>query len=113
MALLAGQACLSWWSVVSPFGGTGSTAALLFVLIVAAVKAIWEDVKRHQEDKRMNTSITHRVNPDGAWSGVGRCSTWLQLEHGLALQGGQRSHPTRVCLFHVLAGRQRQRHRLD
>ena len=60
------QAGLSWWSVVSPFSGYGSTAALVFVLAVAAVKAIWEDVKRHHEDKRMNTSITHRVNPDGA-----------------------------------------------
>jgi hypothetical protein len=60
------QAALSWWSVVSPFGGVGSTAALVFVLLVAGVKAVWEDTKRHQEDKRMNTSITHRVNPDGA-----------------------------------------------
>lgn len=59
------QACLSWWSVISPFSGYGSTAALLFVLAVAGVKAVWEDVKRHQEDKRMNTSITHRVNADG------------------------------------------------
>lgn len=50
---------------MSPFGGVGSTAALLFVLVVAGVKAVWEDTKRHQEDKRMNTSITHRVNEDG------------------------------------------------
>lgn len=28
------QAALSWWSVVSPFGGVGSTAALIFVLLV-------------------------------------------------------------------------------
>ena len=60
------QAGLAWWSVISPFSGLGSTAALVFVLAVAAVKAIWEDVKRHQEDNRMNTSITHRVNADGA-----------------------------------------------
>lgn len=70
------QACLCWWSVISPFSGYGSTAALVFVLAVAAVKAIWEDVKRHHEDKRMNTSVTHRVNADGArlgWSrGCGR-----------------------------------------
>ena len=59
------QAGLSWWSIVSPFSGYGATAALLFVLIVAAIKAIWEDKKRHQEDKRMNTSIAHRVNADG------------------------------------------------
>ncbi len=50
---------------MSPFGGVGSTAALVFVLVVAGVKAVWEDTKRHQEDKRMNTSITHKVNADG------------------------------------------------
>lgn len=70
----APQACLSWWSVISPFSGYGSTAALVFVLAVAAVKAIWEDVKRHHEDKRMNTSITHRVNPDGAHVAV---ASWV------------------------------------
>ncbi|EFN58106.1 hypothetical protein CHLNCDRAFT_20630, partial [Chlorella variabilis] len=59
------QAGLSWWSVISPFSGYGSTAALVFVLAVAGVTSIWEDVKRHQEDKRMNTSITHRLSPDG------------------------------------------------
>ena len=65
------QAGLSWWSVVSPFSGYGSTAALVFVLAVAAVKAIWEDVKRHHEDKSMNTATTHRVKSDGAagWQG--------------------------------------------
>lgn len=76
------QAGLSWWSVVSPFGGVGSTAALLFVLVVAAVKAIWEDVKRHQEDKRMNTSITHRVNPDGSVSDI----PWTDVRVGDAIE---------------------------
>ena len=59
------QACLAWWNVVSPFGGFGSTAALAFVLIVAAVKAIFEDKKRHQEDHRTNKSIAHVVHGDG------------------------------------------------
>ena len=59
------QACLSWWNVVSPFGGFGSTAALAFVLIVAAIKAIFEDKKRHQEDHRTNKSIAHIVQADG------------------------------------------------
>lgn len=84
-SLPLGQAGLSWWSVISPFSGYGSTAALVFVLAVAAVKAIWEDVKRHHEDNRMNTSITHRVEPDGepqraanrgaAWQG----NRWMPL----------------------------------
>lgn len=59
------QACLSWWSTVSPFGGTGSTAALAFVLVVAGIKAVYEDVKRHQEDVRTNKSVAHLVNGDG------------------------------------------------
>lgn len=59
------QACLSWWSVVSPFSGYGSTAALAFVLIVAAIKATFEDKKRHQEDHRTNKSIAHVVQTDG------------------------------------------------
>jgi len=60
------QACLAWVEVVSPFGGWGSTLALLFVLVVAAVKAFWEDVKRHQEDHSTNASVAHIVNADGA-----------------------------------------------
>ena len=59
------QACLSWWSTVSPFGGFGSTAALAFVLIVAAIKALLEDAKRHQEDRRTNKSVAHVMLPDG------------------------------------------------
>ena len=50
------QAVLSWIPVVSPFGGWGSTLALLFVLLVAAVKALFEDVKRHQQDRATNAS---------------------------------------------------------
>lgn len=64
------QACLSWWDVVSPLGGTGATMALVFVLGVSGVKAIAEDVKRHSEDRKINTSITHVLNPDGEVSDV-------------------------------------------
>ena len=60
------QACLAWVEVVSPFGGWGSTLALLFVLIVAAIKAMFEDIKRHQEDRSTNGSTAHVVNADGA-----------------------------------------------
>lgn len=76
------QACLSWWSTVSPFGGTGATAALLFVLLVAAVKAIWEDVKRHQEDGRLNRSIAHRLCPDGTVVDI----PWVQVQVGDVLE---------------------------
>ena len=51
---------------MSPFGGWGSSLALAFVLVVAAIKAIWEDAKRHQEDRRTNASVAHRYMPDGA-----------------------------------------------
>lgn len=50
---------------MSPFGGTGSTAALAFVLVVAGIKAVWEDVKRHQEDLKTNKSTAHLVKSDG------------------------------------------------
>ena len=72
------QAGLSWWSVVSPYSGIGATAALLFVLIVAAVKAIWEDTKRHKEDQIMNTSITHRLLPDGTVEDI----LWTEVRVG-------------------------------
>lgn len=75
------QAGLSWWSVVSPYSGIGSTAALLFVLIVAGVKAVWEDMKRHQEDQRMNTSITHRLNADGTVEDI----PWTDVKVGDAI----------------------------
>ena len=63
--VLLAQACLSWWSTVSPFGGTGSTAALTFVVLVAGVKAIWEDSKRHKEDRRTNASTAHVLRNNG------------------------------------------------
>ncbi len=59
------QASLAWWRTVSPFGGVGSTMALLFVLVVGALKALWEDRKRHQEDARTNASIAHWLRDDG------------------------------------------------
>lgn len=59
------QACLSWWEVISPLGGTGATAALLFVLGVSGIKAVAEDRKRHQEDRRTNVAVAHVMSPDG------------------------------------------------
>jgi phospholipid-translocating P-type ATPase (flippase) len=95
------QAGLSWWSVISPFSGYGSTAALVFVLAVAAVKAIWEDVKRHHEDKRMNTSITHRVNPDGSVSDI----PWTEVEVGnvIMVRDDELFPADLMCLYSNLA----------
>ncbi len=59
------QAALAWWSTVSPFSPYGPTIALVFVLLVAALKAIIEDKKRHQEDRITNNSTAHVVQPDG------------------------------------------------
>lgn len=59
------QAVLSWISVISPFSGVGSTLALVFVLLVAAIKALVEDRKRHEEDRTLNNSVAHVVGEDG------------------------------------------------
>ncbi len=78
--------------VVSPFGGWGSTLALLFVLVVAAVKAFWEDVKRHQEDHSTNASVAHIVNADGA-ALVPLCAACMSCTHwgGPLKAGGERT----------------------
>lgn len=76
------QACLAWWSTVSPYGGFGSTAALVFVLLVAAVKSIYEDVKRHHEDSETNNSIAHVLQPDGTWKDI----PWRKVAVGQLLK---------------------------
>ncbi len=60
------QASLAWWAVVSPFAPYGPTLSLLFVLGVAAIKAIVEDRKRHAEDRRTNNSAARVLAADGA-----------------------------------------------
>ena len=69
------QACLCYWTAVSPFAPWGSTMALVFVVVVAAIKEIIEDRKRQQEDKATNGRITYRMRADGGfepveWAGV-------------------------------------------
>lgn len=66
MRCVCAQAALAWWSTVSPFSPYGPTIALVFVLLVAAGKAIIEDKKRHTEDRITNNSTAHVVLPDGA-----------------------------------------------
>lgn len=54
-----------YWSTVSPFRPFGPTLALVFVLVVGALKAIAEDKRRHVEDNKLNNSVAHVLNPDG------------------------------------------------
>ena len=61
-----------WWSVVSPFKPYGPLIALIFVVGVAAIKAIIEDRKRHQEDAHLNNSTAHVLEPDGAIGSFGQ-----------------------------------------
>lgn len=59
------QATLSWISIISPYTPYGPTLGLTFVLLVGAVTAIWQDVKRHKEDSLMNSSVAHVMQEDG------------------------------------------------
>ena len=71
------QAALAWWNTVSPFSPYGPTIALVFVLLVAAGKAIIEDKKRHKEDRITNnsTAMLCRVTVDCP------CCPPLHLQH--------------------------------
>jgi len=76
------QACLTYWQAISPYKPWGPTAGLAFVLLVAAVKEIVEDRKRHQADLRTNTSLTHVLQPDGSFSE----REWQQIKVGDVVQ---------------------------
>lgn len=91
------QAGLSWWSVVSPYSGIGATMALVFVLLVAGVKAVWEDVKRHREDEILNKSITHRLLPDGSVEDI----SWTDVKVGDAImvKDGENFPADLLCLY--------------
>jgi len=78
------QAGLAWWSTVSPYGGFGSTAALVFVLLVAGIKAVYEDYKRHSEDNETNKTMTHVMQADG---------------EGLSWQNGRQSKASALRVF--------------
>ncbi|KAK9836118.1 hypothetical protein WJX81_002623 [Elliptochloris bilobata] len=78
----AAQASLAWWAVVSPFAPYGPTLSLLFVLAVAAIKAIVEDRKRHQEDRRTNNSTAHVLHANGIVTDV----RWHNVAVGMVLE---------------------------
>eukprot|EP01025_Chloroclados_australasicus_P031044 TRINITY_DN3132_c0_g4_i1.p1 TRINITY_DN3132_c0_g4~~TRINITY_DN3132_c0_g4_i1.p1 ORF type:complete len:1356 (-),score=176.40 TRINITY_DN3132_c0_g4_i1:580-4509(-) len=91
------QACLSWWEEVSPFNGYGSTMALLFVLIVGAVKSIVEDIKRHAEDHTTNNSQAHSISSHGQIANV----PWKEVKVGdiLMVQDDELVPADLVCLY--------------
>ena len=94
------QAGLSWWSVVSPYSGIGATMALFFVLIVAGIKAVWEDVKRHREDENMNKSITHRLLADGTIEDI----SWTEVKVGdaIVVRDDENFPADLLCLYSAL-----------
>lgn len=63
------QAALSWWDVVSPFSGIGSTAALAFVVGVSAMKV-------RAGACAVYVRYVHAVHPGVACA---RKSAWRQL----------------------------------
>lgn len=66
---------------MSPFAGYGSTAALAFVLLAAAVKAIVEDRKRQAEDHKLNTSMTYVIQKEGGqW--IEKETRWMHVKVG-------------------------------
>ena len=72
------QATLSWWSVISPFGGIGFTLALVFMLGVSGLREAVEDYRRHQFDKATNNNTAHVVTADGDVEDV----PWYQVRVG-------------------------------
>lgn len=64
------QAALTWWSAVSPFDPWGSTAALAFVVAVAAVSELWQDVRRHRADYEINNRTTRVMHANGSFRKV-------------------------------------------
>mmetsp|Transcript_7573 Transcript_7573/g.22355 ORF Transcript_7573/g.22355 Transcript_7573/m.22355 type:complete len:1298 (+) Transcript_7573:304-4197(+) len=76
------QACLVWWGTVSPFKPFGPVLALVFVLVVGALKALAEDRRRHIEDNHLNNSITHVLHPDGGTTDV----KWKDVKVGQVLK---------------------------
>ena len=56
-----------WQEEEAPWG---STMALVFVVVMAAIKEIIEDRKRQREDKATNGRITYRMRADGGFEPV-------------------------------------------
>ena len=100
------QAALTWWSAVSPFDPWGSTAALAFVVAVAAVSELWQDIRRHKADYEINNRTTRVMHANGSFRKVRLQRRWLamtfpsQRRHGLRLSLGSDIHLPRVCAPH-------------
>ena len=74
--------------------------ALFFVLIVAGIKAVWEDVKRHREDENMNKSITHRLLADGTIEDI----SWTEVKVGdaIVVRDDENFPADLLCLYSAL-----------
>eukprot|EP00210_Caulerpa_lentillifera_P001750 g1680.t1 len=73
------QAALSFWDEISPFSPIGATLALLFVLFVSGVKAIAEDIKRHNQDNITNNTDAVVINPQ---TGEPKIVKWREINVG-------------------------------
>ena len=58
-------AMLAYWREVSPYSPLGSTLALVFVVGVALIKELVEDVKRHRADGEVDSRVTRRMSVGG------------------------------------------------
>lgn len=70
---------MSFWDEISPFSPIGATLALLFVLFVSGVKAIAEDIKRHNQDNITNNSEAEVIDPH---TGEGKTVKWREIRVG-------------------------------
>lgn len=92
------QAALAWWPRVSPYNPWGSTLALLFVLLVAAVKEVYEDVRRRRSDYVTNARPACIRVGDGAF----RPARWRDVRVGqLLLVGEGEEVPADLLLLHT------------
>ena len=92
---------LTWWPAVSPFDPWGSTIALACVLAVSAVKALWEDAKRHRDDWATNARPTRVMCGDGAFRQV----PWRSVRVGdVVMARDDEELPADLLLLHSSLG---------
>ena len=75
-------AALAYWREVSPYSPLGSTLALVFVVGVALVKELAEDVKRHRADGEVDSRVTRRLTLAVGHSNAGPTGTDVAADAG-------------------------------
>ena len=92
------QACLAWWPAVSPYNPWGSTLALAFVLLVAAAREAYEDLKRRRADVVANAKRATVLCGDGAFA----ARRWRDVRVGdLLLVNSDEELPADLLLLHA------------